>query len=325
MEDIEMLIQEQGLLHILDLIVQQKIFLLNKKKKKGNKARKLDIIYGKKSLYEIKNVSVAQFTEKSNTFGKHKYSNGTQRNKEFLSIYGNGEMANTQYTSRNDESSINNSFANSKKTSQLYKCISNSKSTVGAAFHTQLSTQNLNESHEYNYDISTPISNSILKTSPFKTDLIANIGNHHMSKDTIHNNIIVEDEKEVNYSSSNYSSHRKKDLSKEKIKNNLHAESEQILHDRQKERSFNKDLITKMKEKIKKKKRNGIDISKILVLGASNAGESYKDMEYTDFGINNRHNISSFNNTKQSKKVSSLGRSPHKKKHKIVKKVDLLC
>ena len=79
-----------------------------------------------------------------------------------------------------------------------------------------------------------------------------------------------------------------------------------------------------MKEKIKRKQRNGGDMSKILVLGASNFEESYKDTEYNDMGGNTRHNISSFNNTKQSKKVSSLGRSPHKKKHKIVKKVKVV-
>ena len=77
-----------------------------------------------------------------------------------------------------------------------------------------------------------------------------------------------------------------------------------------------------MKEKIKRKNRNNGDMSKILVLGNSQIEDSYKNTEYNDFGLNTHHNVSSFNNTKQSKKVSSLGRSPHKnKKHRVVKKV----
>ena len=232
-----------------------KEFPFKKKKKKGNKARKLDSIYGKKSLYDIKNVSIAQFTEKSSTFGKQKHSNGTLRNKEFLNIYGNEEMTNTQYTSRNDEANVSSSFINNnnKKKGHLYKGISNSKSTVGAAFPTQLSTHKLNDSHEYNYDISTPISNSILRTSPFNPEQIGNIGNNHNSKETFHNNIIMEDEKEVNYSSSNYSSRKKTERSKERNEgeNLRHTESTQLLNEEQKEKSFNKDLIMQMKEKIK--------------------------------------------------------------------------
>lgn len=95
-----------------------------------------------------------------------------------------------------------------------------------------------------------------------------------------------------------------------------------MLNENNKDKSFSKDLIMQMKEKIRRKQRNVGDMSKILVLGTSNVDESYKNTEYNDFGVA-KHNVSSFNNTKQSKKVNSLGRSPHKK-HKMVKKVRMI-
>lgn len=82
-----------------------------------------------------------------------------------------------------------------------------------------------------------------------------------------------------------------------------------------KDKSFSKDLIAQMKDKIKRKQRNHDrfdlgELSRILVLPPGNVDESYKNTEYHDFG------------NKQDKKVSSLGRSPpNKKKHKMIKKV----
>jgi len=142
------------------------------------------------------------------------------------------------------------------------------------------------------------------------------------SKEKFQNNIIVEDEKEVNYSSSNYSSKKTgRSPDNEGNPDKINPEPVHQTSNVGKDASFSKDLIMQMKEKIKLKQRNGGDSSKILVLGASNVEENYKDTEYMDLGGNPRHHVSSFNNTKHSKKVSSLGRSPHKKKHKIVKKI----
>lgn len=263
-------------------------------KKAGSKTKKINSIYGKK------------------------YSNGTIRSKDILNIYGNGEMSNTQYTSRNDEASASNTFMKAKKKSHVYKGIINSKSTASGAFPTQLTGHKLMESHEYNYDISTPMSNSILKTSPFKMDMVAthNNGSHnHQSRESLHNNIIVEDDKEINYSTSNHSTNRKSDRSRDRSEGRVHTDGGlQMFNERNKEKSFSKDLILQMKEKIKRKQRNNGEMSKILVLGSSHIEDSYKNTEYNDFGLNSHHNVSSFNNTKQSKKVSSLGRSPHKPK-----------
>jgi hypothetical protein len=199
----------------------------------------------------------------------------------------------------------------------MYKAIPNCKSTVGNAFPTQITTNKLIDSHEYNYDISTPISSSLLKSSPFKSDLLGS--NHVQSRESLHNNIIVEDEKEVNYSTSNLSTNRKSSRSKNKTE--VNTDGGNAGQDRNKEKSFSKDLIMQMKEKIRRKQRNNADSSKILVLGNSQVQDSYKNTEYNDFGFSNHHNISTFNNSKQSKKVSSLGRSPHKKKTKVIKKV----
>jgi hypothetical protein len=103
----------------------------------------------------------------------------------------------------------------------------------------------------------------------------------------------------------------------------LNTDNTQILNERNKDKSFSKDLIMQMKDKIRRKQRNNNEMSKILVLGTSNMEENYKNTEYHDFGVT-YHNLLSFNNTKQSKKVNSLGRSPNKKKHKVVKKVSVL-
>lgn len=297
--------------------------------KDKSSSKKLDSIYGKRSLYDFKNVSVTQFSEKSNSFGKPKFSNGTIRNKDILNIYGNGDMSNTQYTSRNDEANVSNTFLKSKKKAVLYKGITNSKSTVGGVFPTQLTSSKLMDSHEYNYDISTPMSNSILKSSsPFQNDFMGGNTNHP-SREDLHNNIIVEDEKEMGYSTSNHSTNRKQtNRSRDRNENitRLHTDTTQFLNDRQKDKSFSKDLIMQMKDKIRRKQRHtkmeNSGLSKILVLGASNVEDSYKNTEYNDFGVSSGHNVSSYNgHTKVSKKVSSLGRSPHKKKHKMVKKV----
>lgn len=294
-----------------------------RKSKKINKTKKMDLIYGKKTLYDFKNVSVTQFNDKAHSFGKHKYSNGTIRNKDVLNIYGNGDMANTQYTSRNDEANISNTFLKGNKKGALYKGISNSKSTVGGAFPTQLTHHKLIDSHEYNYDISTPISGSVMRSSPFQAELLGNTQNHQ-SRESLHNNIIVEDDKEINYSTSNHSTHRKSNRSRDRsdLHERLNTDTTQILNERNKDKSFSKDLIMQMKEKIRRKQRNNNEMSKILVLGTSNMEENYKNTEYHDFGVT-YHNLSSFNNTKQSKKVNSLGRSPNKKKHKIAKKVSI--
>jgi hypothetical protein len=286
-----------------------KEFSIKAKNKKSSKSKKMDALYGKKSLYDIKNVSVAQFTEKG-SFGKHKYSNGTIRNRDILNIYGNGEMANTQYTSRNDEANISNTFLKSKKTNQFYKGASDSRKLI--------------ETHDSHYEVSTP--NAYIKVPHFKADLVGSNGNNVDSRESLHNNIIVEDEKEINYSTSNHSSKRKSDMSRDRIEfhERMHTENGQNFNERDKDKSFSKDLIMQMKEKIRKKQRNGGEMSKILVLGGSNVDRSYKNTEYNDFAVINPHNVSSFNNTKQSKKVSSLGRTPHKKKSKIVKKVRIL-
>lgn len=159
--------------------------------------------------------------------------------------------------------------------------------------------------------------------SPFKTELggLNSNGNGHHSRENLHNNIIVEDEKEeINYSTSNHSTNRMSKHSKERVVDNerLHTDAPNYNNDKK------KDLVAQMRDKIKRKQRNNkfesSEISKILVLGTSGIDESYKNTEYNDFGVNNVHNISNFNN-KQSKKVSSLGRSPHKKKTKIIKKI----
>lgn len=252
-------------------------------------------------MYEFKNVTVAQFNEKSHSFGKPKYSNGFLRNKEILSIYGNGEMTNTQYTSRNEEASASNTFIKTKKKTSMYKGIPNSRSTVGNAFPTQLTSHKLMESHEYNYDISTPISGSIMKSSPFKAELVN--GKNVQSRENFHNNIILEDDKEINYSTSNHSTNRKTGRSSDRVEQNerLHTDN-QFVNDRHKEKSFSKDLIMQMKEKIRRKQRNNNDMSKILVLGTSHFEDSYKNTEYNDFGLSN-HNVSAFNNNKQAKKV----------------------
>jgi hypothetical protein len=257
----------------------------------------------------LNNVSVAQFTEKASSFGRHKYSNGAVRSKEILNIYGNGEMANTQYTSRNDEANISNTFMKAKKKGQYYKGITDSRKLI--------------EAYESNYEVLTPVSNSVIKASPFKTDLVGNNMKNGRSKESLLNNIIVEDEKEINYSSSNHSTQRKSDRSRDRseINERINTENGQIFNERNRDKSFSKDLITQMKEKIKRKQRNGGDMSKILVLGSSNIDHSYKNTEYNDFAVLNSHNVSSFNNTKQSKKVSSLGRSPHKNNNNIVRKV----
>ena len=79
-----------------------------------------------------------------------------------------------------------------------------------------------------------------------------------------------------------------------------------------------------MKEKIKKKQRNSKfengELSKILVLGSSKLEDSYKNIEYNERTGGLNHNISSFNQQKQSKKVTSLGRSPNSKKNSLYSK-----
>lgn len=109
-----------------------------KPKKDSMKSKKMEAIYGR-SLYDTKNASVTQFSDKSHTFGKPKYSNGSIKTKEVINVYGNSDMANTQYTSRNDEVNsqnsgsllfnLSNTFQNTKK-SVVYKGINNSKSIM---------------------------------------------------------------------------------------------------------------------------------------------------------------------------------------------------
>ena len=102
---------------------------------------------------------------------------------------------------------------------------------------------------------------------------------NYQSRDDLRNNIIVEDEKEINYSTSNHSTQRKLCNSKLKADNNDKATDDSTqLH--QKEKSFSKDLVEQMKEKIRKKQRNSKfengELSKILVLGSSKMEDSYK-------------------------------------------------
>ena len=71
----------------------------------------------------------------------------------------------------------------------------------------------------------------------------------------LRNNVIVEDEKEINYSSSNHSTPRSIDHSKLIARNsekNL-AENSQYWN---KDKSFSKDLVEQMKEKIRRKQIN---------------------------------------------------------------------
>ncbi len=71
----------------------------------------------------------------------------------------------------------------------------------------------------------------------------------------LRNNVIVEDEKEINYSSSNHSTPRSIDHSKLIARNsekNLDENSQYW----NKDKSFSKDLVEQMKEKIRKKQIN---------------------------------------------------------------------
>lgn len=160
------------------------------------------------------------------------------------------------------------------------------------------------DSHEYNYDISTPISNSMLKSSsPFTAEFLDSKKNKHQSREDLRNNVIMEDEKEVNYSTSNHSTNRKSDDSRERSEHNERLVTEPAQLPNGKEKSFSKDLINQMKEKIRNKQRNKKfgdgEMSKILVLGTSKIEESYKNTEYNDFRADH-HNVTSMN-SKQSK------------------------
>lgn len=85
-----------------------------KRKQKKDKTKKINAAYGKRTLYDDRNGSLVYINEKTHTFGKPKYSNGSIKSKEILNIYGNGDLGNTQYTSRNDEANISNTFLKSK-------------------------------------------------------------------------------------------------------------------------------------------------------------------------------------------------------------------
>lgn len=90
--------------------------------------------------------------------------------------------------------------------------------------------------------------------------------------------MIVEDDKEINYSSSEYSTKRKFDNWKLQV-----SQSGKIGDDtaQTKEKSISKDLVEQMKEKIRNKKQKSIkhdnDIfSKIVVLGNTRHEDSWK-------------------------------------------------
>ena len=109
--------------------------MIRNKEKKSNK-NSINSVFGKRTLYDSHNASVAQIYDKSHSFGKPKHSKGFIKNKTKMSIYGNGDMRNTQHSSRNDEEVASATFYKSKGKryllfySSLYQLLSNLNSKI---------------------------------------------------------------------------------------------------------------------------------------------------------------------------------------------------